>query len=522
MSFLNPWIYFLLIPIYIFYKVDIDYFDKEKKIQRKLLFLSLLMIMVSLSRPVITNSLNEEKFDAQDFIIALDASYSMQANDLKPTRYALAKQDIQTLLHAYPNNRFSIFAFTTNAMLISPPTTDTEISIIALETLNPKYILTKGTSLLNLLHTVSKTSYEKKKLIIFSDGGEDHNLQKLVKFAKENNIIPFVIATSSQKGSTLKEHGKNLKDEKGNLIITRINPILKDFANLSGGRYYELDSNSQNVIEMLIADISNNKYDDEQSKIHVLSYTELFYIPLSFALLLFFIAITKFHQIILLFLLFIFPNPVYSSNFDFYHSHEATKAYQTQQYKDATQEFLKMTPSVESYYNLGVAYYKDKQYKNAIKIFSQIKSKDMDIKQKLFYNMGNCAVKLKKYERAKIYYQKALSLSYDKQAYENLMAIYTLKEKVDISDMLPKNETNKKTEASKKTDTKKDESKTNADNSSSNQKADESTNGSAAKKGKEIKKSSKKNDKINKAQYKIGYKAYELINKGYTNEKHPW
>ena len=38
----------------------------------------------------------------------------MQADDLKPTRYEVAKQNIEELLHKLPKDRFSIFAFTTN------------------------------------------------------------------------------------------------------------------------------------------------------------------------------------------------------------------------------------------------------------------------------------------------------------------------------------------------------------------------------------------------------------------------
>ena len=42
------------------------------------------------------------------------------------------------------------------------------------------------------------------------------------------------------------------------------------------------------------------------------------------------------------------------------------------------------------------------------------------------------------------------------------------------------------------------------------------------KEGKEKKQALQKTDKPVNAEYKIGYKAYELINKGYTDEKHPW
>jgi Ca-activated chloride channel family protein len=180
-----------------------------------------------------------------------------------------------------------------------------------------------------------------------------------------------------------------------------------------------------------------------------------------------------------------------------------------------------MTPTVASYYNSAVAYYRAKKYKKAMEIFTQIETPNPDIKQKIYYNMGNCAVKLKKYKRAKIYYQKALALGDDKDAYHNLLLLYKLKlkEGVDISDMLPKNQVNKQTGASKKEQIKKSSQQ---NSSKSQQKASQKSSGSGSKSSGQDKKELQQTQQQNKAQYKIGYRAYELINKGYTNEKHPW
>ncbi len=523
MSFLYPWIFFLFIPLYIIYKTEPRSFDATQIKQRKFLYLTLSLILLALARPVIINTLHEQKFDAQDYILAIDASYSMQADDLKPTRYEVAKQNIEELLHKLPKDRFSIFAFTTNAMLISPPTTDTEISMMALDVLNPKFILSKGTSLFELLQTITKTTYDTKNLIIFSDGGEEHDIQTLVTLAKKNHIIPYIIATGTKDGAILKKNDFNIKDENNNLVISRINPILKDFALGSGGKYYELTHNANNVVSELISDLKNTSQKNEQTTTQVLSFTELFYTPLFLAILLFFTAVTKIHQLYLLFFPVLFlPNSSHAFLLDFYHLDKANKYSHEKQYFNAIEEFQSISPSVESYFNIGVNYYKAKEYKQAIEIFSKIKSTDKIIKQKLFYNMGNCAVMLKKYDRAKIYYQKALGLGLDEDSFYNLMLLYKFspKQQLDISDMLPKKDSQKQTQASKKNDTKKDESKNGSSNS--NQKAGESSNGSTTKKDKKTEEKLQKNDAINKSEYKIGYKAYELINKGYTNEKHPW
>ena len=528
MSFLYPFVFFLLIPLYFLYAQNYSE-HKHKQREKILLFGSLFFITLALSRPVIPNAINKQKFDAEDFIIALDASYSMQAKDLTPSRYEVAKSTLKEIIQALPKNRFSIFAFTSNAILISPPTTDTAISMMALDALEPKFILTKGTSILELLKTIFKTSFKEKNLIILSDGGEDHNLKGLVKLAKKSNIIPYVIATSSEHGSILSKNDKHIKDENGHLVISRINPILKDFALLSGGKYYNLETANNSIAQRIITDINNKEKKSEKSEINVLSYTELFQIPLFISIILFIISITKLHQLYLFSPLLFLPQHAKAGLLDFYHLKSAQNFYKEAHYLKSAKEFDKLNLSVESYYNKAVAFYKAKHYRDAVEVFSKIKTTDAHMKQNIYYNMGNCAVRYGKYARAKLYYQKALNLGYDKDSYENLLLLYKLKpqEEKELTNMLRKQEVQKKTGASKKKDVQKDKDKDKQSSkkntsSNSNQKSAQKSNGSANSKKKKIQEANKKTDKTIESKYKVGYRAYELINKGYTNEKHPW
>ena len=527
MSFLYPFVFFFFIPLYFLYKQNYST-HRYKQREKKFLFLSVVFIIFTLARPVIHDSISKQKFDAQDFIVALDASYSMQAKDLQPSRYTVAKDNLSRLITLLPKHRFSIFAFTSNAILISPPTTDTAISLMALEALQPQFILTKGTSLLELLKTISKTSYKEKNLIIFSDGGEEYNLEALVKFAKANHIIPYVVATGSKSGSILSKDDKNIKDENNNLVISRINPILEDFARLSGGYYYKLQTATLESVDDIISDIKLKEKSSHKAELNVRSFTELFQIPLIIAIGLFIISVTKIHQLYLFIPLLFLPHQAKAGLLDFYHLHQAKQEFKEQKYLESAQKFYKLSPSVQSYYNEAVAYYKAQDYRVAVDIFSKIKTTDPILKQKILYNMGNCAVKYGKYERAKTYYKKALNIMYDKESYENLMLLYKLelKEKQDVSNMLRKQEKEKQNTASQKKNIKKDKNKkpsSKTSSSNANQKANQSSNGSSnAKKKKEVKEVNKNTDKAINSKYKVGYRAYELINKGYTNEKHPW
>lgn len=520
MVLLNIWVLLGLIPLYLLYKKHMVINNKR---QTKLLYISLVLMFFAAARPALQESRTSEQINFQDYIIALDASYSMQADDLRPSRYENAKKAIKKLISLHPKDRFTLFIFTSNALLISPPTTDTALSILALDAINPEYILTKSTSIKALLNTVAKSSQKKKKLLVFSDGGEEHNINSLLQICKKNNIIFYSIAVASPKGAALKKDGVIMKDQYSSIIISRINPILKDLAHLSGGEYYELSSESLNFVNGLSDDISEEG--SEQKEIEVQHYKELFWLPLLFAFFIYLISVTKLHQLYLLPLLFFIPYPSQANILDFYYLSNAKNNIAKKEYLSAIESLKKAEPSVKLYFNIASLYYKAGHYKKALQYFSMIQTKDKTIKQKIFYAQGNAAVKLKRYDRAKTYYLQALALGEDKDALYNLELLQKLhlKTGVNLIDMMPPKNAQTKKNSSKSTSKNKDEKKQSGAKKSS-KRATQSKSGAGDSKNTKQKKQNDAQKKAasSKQKYKTSYKAYELINKGYTNEKEPW
>ncbi|MBA1432490.1 MAG: VWA domain-containing protein [Epsilonproteobacteria bacterium] len=515
MTLLNAWVLFGLIPIFFIYKQHAN-----PNGSTKLLYLSLVFMFMAMARPAYENAIVDEKFDSSDYIIALDASYSMQADDIKPSRYIMAKEAIKKLFSLHPKDRFTLFAFTSNPLLISPPTSDSSISILALESLKPEYILTKSTNLYKLFETISKISLKQKNLILFSDGGDEHNIAQLLKIVKQNNIKLFIVATGTKKGAALKKNGKYIKDIYSSIVVSKINPSLQELARLSGGKYYELTS--LQIIEKLSRDISQQS--TKQENIHIKSYSEYFVIPLTVAILLFISAITKLPRLLLgAFSLLLVTHNVNASLIDFAYIKEANASYKNKNYLKAAKLFEKVTPSVESYYNTATAYYEAGHYKTALNYYTQIKSSNPKIKQNIFYNMGNCAVKLKRYDRAEKLYIQALAFGKDKDALHNLYLLrkMRLKTGVNIIDMLPSKNAKEKKSSSKSIAKQKDSKKNSGGKNNSKQNSAQKAN-SGTKSTKQSKSSSTSQGKQKNPKYNMGYKAYEIINKGYTNEKEPW
>lgn len=517
MTLLYPWVLALLLPLYFLYKKRAHHASK----QMRLLFLSLALLLVALTRPVMSNIPKDEKFDAQEIIIALDASFSMQAEDIKPTRYEAAKSLIKALIKTHPKDRFTLFAFTSNTLLISPSTTDTAVSMMALDALNPNYILTKSTQLKQLIQTVAKLPVQRKNLIIFTDGGDENDLESLLEICKTNTIIPTIVATATQNGTTLKKDGVILKDQYSALVISRINPLLKELANQGGGSYYEL---GDSTLWQLSQGLANNRHQKGDATTQVKNYQELYYLPVFLSLFLFFAAITKLHQMAFL-SLFLFAYPSHASLLDFYYFANAKSAYANKAYLQAAHTFEKATPSVQSTFNIATCYYKAGHYKKALEVFNTIQTTSPKVKQKIFYAMAGCAVHLKRYDRAEVYYQQALALGEDSDALYNLTLLYRLglKTGVNISDMLPPKSAQSKQNSSKKTATQSDEKKEGGGKSGSSQQAGQSTQGAGENKKSDTQKNKQTSQKAaNEKQFQMGFGSYETINKGYVDEKSPW
>ncbi len=509
----------LLYPafLWLFVPLTLLFLSKEKKMLETIHLIILMLLVLALSRPVIKEGVEEHPIEAKEFIIALDISYSMKAKDIKPDRYTFAKETVHALLSSDPTDNIMLIAFTSNPLLLSPPTTDHQLISIALESLNLEYILTKGTSLEKLFKKVASMTSEQKHLILISDGGEETNVEKLTEIIENGNISLHTLALGSRQGTTVENSdGSLLKDKEQNLIISRINPILETLALQTGGSYMTASSTPEATAKILYGSLNQEEGKGEFITKKQQRYSELYQIPLLFALLLFLLLHTRGVK----FLLLLFPFLGISLEASVLDNYYLDKAYSTYEKSDfnTTQIYLSKleTPSLQSRFTLGNTYYKQGAYKKALKSYLPIRTTSAKVKQKLYYNIANCYVKQEMYEKAKIYYTKVLQLGDDKDTKANLTLIVFLTDKknAELGIAHPK---------SQSSDSSKSEQQEGKEEKTQNE--DEPSSGSGG--GGESSKSKKleKNKLIldeNQEKHPLSSKVYELINKGYIHEKQPW
>jgi len=512
MTLLYPVLLWLFIPV-----ITLFFIQKNKSILPKVHLIILLLLVMALCRPVVKLKLQEQAFEAKEIIIALDVSYSMRAKDILPNRYDFAKETLSSFLQSNPKDNIMLIAFTTNPLLLSPLTTDHALIEIALKSLNPEYILTKGTSLEKLFKKIASMQHKQKHLLLITDGGEEHDLTALTEQLKEGNIKLTVLALGSTQGTTIKKpNGTLLKDKEGNLVISRINPILKKLVSHTGGTYLNASNTPTTTAKYL-----QDAFEQEAQKSDLITkkqyrYSEFYQFPLLLALLLFLMLHTRaIKYLIILFSLL--GMQAQASMLDGYYLDKAYESYYKKDLNKTKELLLHLeTNSLQSQFALANTYYRLHNYKEAILLYHTIRSTSPKVKQKLYYNLANSHAKLEEYDKAKLYYTKALQLGEESDALHNLalVALLQRQKEAQLGMAHPKSQSS---DASTKDTTQSDkvQSKEEDQPSSGSGSGGESKSGDKKEKKKLMLDSSQKSQPVSS-------KVYELINKGYIRETQPW
>lgn len=512
MTLLYPGFLWLFIPLIILFLSQ-----KKKNLIITVHLVILMLIVTALSRPVLKQGLEERSIEAKDIIIALDVSYSMRAKDISPTRYDFAKETISAFLRENPKDNIMLIAFTTNPLLLSPPTTDHTLINIALKSLNPDYILTKGTSLKKLFKKISSMKITHKNLLLITDGGEESDLNTLTSQLQDADISLTVLALGTKQGITLeKPDGSLLKDKDNNLVITRINPLLERLTSRTDGNYLTASGSPAATAEALKNAFDTSVQKGEMTTKKQYRYREFYQIPLLLAILLFLMVHTRAVKYLITLFTLLGINAE-ASMLDTYHLNQAYKSYQAQDFNTTKQHLKKLDSlSLQSQFALANTYYKLHAYKKAIKFYRSIRSTSPAVKQKLFYNIANAYTMLEEYDKAKIYYTKALQLGVDEDSTYNLQLVALLQKKKSarLGIAHPKSQNG-------------GSSKSKSQESDKEQTRDEDQPSSGSGSGGEGKTGDKKEkerliEDEQQEKQPLSSKVYELINKGYIRETQPW
>ena len=239
----------------------------RKKIKNTLFVLAITFLIVGLSNPQVGTKMEEVKREGVDLMIAIDLSYSMMAQDIKPNRLERAKQAISRLIDKLEGDRIGLVVFAGEAYVQLPITTDYSAAKLFLSTVNTSIIPTQGTKIGNAIDLCSKSfdkeNAQSKAIIIITDG-ETHDEEAIesAKKANEEGIYIHTLGMGLTKGGPIPIYNKYgstsefRKDREGNVIITKLNESMLQEIALAGEGTYIRANNSKSGLSSLFEEIN--------------------------------------------------------------------------------------------------------------------------------------------------------------------------------------------------------------------------------------------------------------------------
>lgn len=403
------------------------------------MFLALIFFIIALARPVTNEQVMQTSSEkTTPFVIALDVSKSMLANDIYPTRLTFAKNKLLEIIDYAKQNSIGVILFAKSSYILSPLTTDFNSLKILVENLDTGANFDNGTNILSVIETSNKLlkDYENKKLILLTDGGDEEDFEVEVNLALKNNIQIYTLGLATKTGSAVKlKDGNYLTNKNGDIVTLKLNEKIKDLSLNTKGGYINFSLNNSDF-KQIIDDINSGFNSEIKLEKKRKTYTELFYYPLALGIFLFLMATSSLPtfkrrnlvQIFILVCLFsITSKNLYALEFDFQTIKKANEYYENKNYEQAIKEFKSLDSSSQRDYDLANSYYKNENYNEAIELYKNIKTEDRNLNHKRLHNLGNSYAKNNNLDEAIKSYEEALKVKIDDQIKENLDLVKNLK-----------------------------------------------------------------------------------------------
>jgi Ca-activated chloride channel family protein len=211
------------------------------------------LLLVAIARPLFGNQPMEVERSSVDFLIGLDLSNSMLAEDVEgKSRLVAAKAGISKLLDKLDSDRAGLVGFAGEAFLAAPITQDHEAVRRNLNGLTPTMITKQGSDLAKAIEFAGKTfengKYETKALVLVTDGEElQGDALNAARAAAGKGMAVFTVGVGTSIGARIPETAergavggpKFAKNEFGRDVTTRLNERMLQQLASSGHGFYE-------------------------------------------------------------------------------------------------------------------------------------------------------------------------------------------------------------------------------------------------------------------------------------------
>lgn len=220
---------------------------------------ALTLVIFAVARPQFGSKLKEVNSEGIEIMLAVDVSNSMLAQDFEPNRLERTKYAINRLLDGLHQDRIGLIVFAGDAYVQLPITGDYVTARNFVNQISTDMVSRQGTAIgaaINLATNAYSSETSGSRVLIVISDGENHEDDALAAAEKaaEAGIKVYTIGIGTPEGAPipLGANGDFIKDEQGNMVVTKLDEAsLEKIAISTGGSYIRSTNQSIGLTEII-------------------------------------------------------------------------------------------------------------------------------------------------------------------------------------------------------------------------------------------------------------------------------
>ncbi|MFZ5443669.1 MAG: VWA domain-containing protein, partial [Myxococcota bacterium] len=385
-------------------------------IQSSAYTLALVFFAFALAQPQCGEKAEVAKRRGIDVVVALDASKSMYARDVTPSRLERAKLELTTLLDSLKGDRVGLVVFAGDAFIQCPLTSDYAAAKLFLRAVDPEQMPQGGTNIgaaLQLSRQVLENADRgaKDRVVVLLSDGEDltGDINEGIDALKDFGARVLAIGIGSDSGEPIPIINRNgdvagyKKDENGVTVISRLDRAgLQHIASATGGEFFTQPRGvAMGEVLKIIDTLQKSELESRLTMKYGEAYQPFLAIGLVFLVLGFLVVPSwrRARSVALVFAVFAAARVEAAGPFEKNHPavQKGTTAFEAQKFDEALEHYdaaLKERPTdARVHYDRGLALHKLNRNDEAKQAFQQALELDRtgELAAKIHYNLGNVA-----------------------------------------------------------------------------------------------------------------------------------
>jgi Ca-activated chloride channel family protein len=229
-----------------------------RNLKRGLWVFAVMLLFVAIARPQMGYEWHEVKRKGIDILFAVDTSRSMLAEDLTPSRLERARLGIIDFVARLEGDRVGLIPFAGSAFALCPLTLDYDAFRESLNALDTDLIPRQGTDLASAIKEAERLFDENgnnhRVLVLLTDGEDlQGSVIDAAKAAAKKGMAIYTVGVGSPEGAKIPVHDRYgrtdfVRDESGKVVRTTLDETtLKKIAEETSGLYVTLGRGAEGL-----------------------------------------------------------------------------------------------------------------------------------------------------------------------------------------------------------------------------------------------------------------------------------